>query len=268
MWFWHLPGPYGWALASESVHALEHVCFFVTSLMFWSLVLEPFGRRRLDYGSTLLFVATFGVQNGFLGALLTLAGRPLYAAYLPTTTAWGLTPLEDQQLGGLLMWIPASLIHLTTLGVLFVAWMSAAERRASIAATTRATLRDAPMLCVLIAPILMIGVSGCNHRAEQSPWKMAEANASRGPALIQTYGCGTCHTVPGVPSATGNVGPPLGQFGGRIYIAGMLRNTPDNLVTWLRNPQSIVPGNAMPDMDVTEQDARDLAAYLYAIPAR
>lgn len=137
LWFWHLPGPYGWALGSESVHAFEHVCFFVTSLMFWSLVLEPLGRRRMDYGSTLLFVATFGVQTGLLGALLTFAGRPLYAAHLSTTAAWGLTPLEDQQLAGLIMWIPASLIHLTTLGVLFVVWMRTAERQAITAAATR-----------------------------------------------------------------------------------------------------------------------------------
>ena len=137
LWFWHLPGPYGWALGSESVHAFEHVCFFLTSLMFWSLVLEPLGRRRMDYGSTLLFVATFGVQTGLLGALLTFAGRPLYAAHLSTTAAWGLTPLEDQQLAGLIMWIPASLIHLTTLGVLFVVWMHTAERHAITAAATR-----------------------------------------------------------------------------------------------------------------------------------
>ncbi len=137
LWFWHLPGPYGWALGSESVHAFEHVCFFLTSLMFWSLVLEPLGRRRMDYGSTLLFVATFGVQTGLLGALLTFAGRPLYVAHLSSTAAWGLTPLEDQQLAGLIMWIPASLIHLTTLGVLFVVWMHTAERHAITAAATR-----------------------------------------------------------------------------------------------------------------------------------
>jgi putative membrane protein len=144
LWFWHLPGPYGWALGSESVHAFEHVCFFVTSLMFWSLVLEPLGRRRMDYGITLLLVATFGVQTGLLGALLTFAGRPLYAAHLSTTAVWRLTPLEDQQLAGLIMWIPASLIHLTTLGVLFVVWMHTAERQAITGSATRlnAMLRD------------------------------------------------------------------------------------------------------------------------------
>jgi putative membrane protein len=146
LWFWHLPAPYGWALGNESVHAFEHVCFFVSSLMFWSLVLEPLGRRRMDYGSTLLFVATFGVQNGLLGALLTFAGRPLYPAHLSTTAAWGLTPLEDQQLAGLIMWIPASLIHLTTLGVLFVVWMKMAERRACLGTATGHSMSASPVV--------------------------------------------------------------------------------------------------------------------------
>jgi len=76
---------------------------------------SAYGASRLGYAGAVLFVATFGIENGFLGALLTFSGRPLYAAYLPTTAAWGLTPLEDQQIGGLGMWIPAGLIHLTTL---------------------------------------------------------------------------------------------------------------------------------------------------------
>jgi cytochrome c oxidase assembly factor CtaG len=129
LWFWHIPAPYGWAVASDPVHALEHSCFFVTSLMFWWLVLEPLSKRRLDYAPALLFVATFGVQNGMMGALLTFSGHPFYAAYRVTSAAWGLTPLEDQQVGGLSMWIPAGFIHLTTLAVLFVSWMRAAEHR-------------------------------------------------------------------------------------------------------------------------------------------
>ena len=124
LWFWHLPGPYGWAMENELVHAVEHLCFFVTSLMFWSLVLEPAGRhRRLGYPGALLFVATFGIENGMLGAILTFSTHPLYRAYFTTTAAWGLSPLEDQQLGGLGMWIPAGLFHLTTLCILFVAWL-------------------------------------------------------------------------------------------------------------------------------------------------
>jgi putative membrane protein len=137
LWFWHLPAPFAWSLASEPVHALEHMCFFGTSLMFWSLVLEPLAKRRIEYGITIIFVVTFGLQMGLMGALLTFAGHPLYPAYSQTTEQWGLSPLEDQQLGGLSMWIPASLIHLTTLGVLVAAWMREAEYRSIVAAPSR-----------------------------------------------------------------------------------------------------------------------------------
>ena len=139
--FWHIPAPYGWAVESEPVHALEHICFFAPSLMFWSLILEPLGRRRLSYGAAMLFVLTFGAQNGLMGALLTFSTHPFYTPYLTTTAAWGLTPLEDQQLGGLGMWIPASLVHLTTLGILFVAWMRESERgEVVVAARSRMTV--------------------------------------------------------------------------------------------------------------------------------
>jgi putative membrane protein len=137
LWFWHLPGPFAWSLARERVHAIEHICFFATSLLFWSLVLEPLAKRRIGYGIAIIFVVTFGLQMGLMGALLTFAGHPLYGAYLQTAEHWGLSPLEDQQLGGLSMWIPASLIHLTTLGVLVAAWMRQDERLSIAAASLR-----------------------------------------------------------------------------------------------------------------------------------
>ena len=137
LWFWHIPAPFGWSLANEKVHALEHMCFFGTSLLFWSLVLEPIAKRRIDYGVAIVFVVTFGLQMGLMGALLTFAGHPLYAAYSQTTEQWGLSPLEDQQLGGLSMWIPASLIHLTTLGVLVAAWMRQDEFLCSPVSTSK-----------------------------------------------------------------------------------------------------------------------------------
>ncbi|MDQ6685763.1 MAG: c-type cytochrome, partial [Pseudomonadota bacterium] len=96
-------------------------------------------------------------------------------------------------------------------------------------------------------------------------WQVVGGDAKRGPALIVAYGCAACHTVPGVDGAIGNVGPPLTRIGDRTYIAGMLRNTPPNLVRWIRDPQGVVPGNAMPNMGVTEAQARDIAAYLYTL---
>ncbi|HEX7964157.1 MAG TPA: cytochrome c oxidase assembly protein [Gammaproteobacteria bacterium] len=127
--FWHLPGPYGWALEDEGIHTFEHACLFVTSLMFWSLVIEPY-RRRQDYPACMLLVATFSVEMGFLGALLTFAPRPLYAFYAHAVLPWGLDPLEDQQIAGLVMWIPAGLVHVTTLATLFLGWLRQAEREA------------------------------------------------------------------------------------------------------------------------------------------
>lgn len=96
-------------------------------------------------------------------------------------------------------------------------------------------------------------------------WTVIGGDARRGPDLMVAYGCAACHTIPGVDAARGNVGPPLTRFGERTYIAGMLRNTPANLVRWIRDPQGVVPGNAMPNMGVTEAQARDIAAYLYTL---
>lgn len=86
-----------------------------------------------------------------------------------------------------------------------------------------------------------------------------------GRQAIQRYGCGSCHTVPGVARAQGMVGPPLTAFGRRIFVAGRLPNTPDNLIHWIVDPQDVSPATAMPMTGVTEEDARDIAAYLYTL---
>jgi cytochrome c len=88
------------------------------------------------------------------------------------------------------------------------------------------------------------------------------ADARRGQMLITIYGCGSCHETPGVAGAHGMVGPPLTHMARRTIIAGLLPNTAPNMVHWLRAPQSLVPGNAMPNMGIGERDGRDLAAYL------
>jgi len=113
------------------------------------------------------------------------------------------------------------------------------------------------LLCAAIAASCSKPQSAANPRQV--------GNASRGAALISWYGCGACHSVPGVAGANALVGPPLDHFAQRGYVAGMLRNTPDNLVRWIRDPQKIVPGNAMPALGIDEHDARDIAAYLYTI---
>jgi cytochrome c oxidase assembly factor CtaG/cytochrome c2 len=261
LWFWHLPGPYGWALDSEWVHSGEHLCFFLPSLALWTLVLAPYGRRQLAYGPSLLYVGTLGVQMGLLGAILTFALQPVYQTQASVTLAWGLTPLEDQQLAGLVMWVPAGVIFVVAMAGLFIAWLRDAERRAVDAATRRARLWRTACVFTLVLPALSL--AACQDA--DSPWTISGANAAHGPALIRAYGCGSCHMVPGVRGARGTVGPPLAHFARRGYIAGTLRNTPDQLIYWLRRPQQVLPGNAMPDTGLSEQEARDIAAYLYTL---
>lgn len=85
----------------------------------------------------------------------------------------------------------------------------------------------------------------------------------RGEALFIQYGCGSCHALQNVREATGDVGPPLDGIAGRVIIAGHLANTPQNMERWIRDPQHVSPGTAMPDLGVGEADARDITAFLY-----
>ena len=83
--------------------------------------------------------------------------------------------------------------------------------------------------------------------------------------MIRQYGCGSCHTIPGIQGAHVLVGPSLVQVASRMYIAGVLPNTPTNMLRWLQNPPAVQPFTAMPNMGVTEADARDMAGYLYTL---
>ena len=110
------------------------------------------------------------------------------------------------------------------------------------------------MLRLAMAGLVGLGLAACA--------KAPAAGGGRGQALVEKYGCGACHAIPGIPDAAGMVGPPLDHMASRQYVAGMLRNTPDNMAAWLRHPQSIVPGNAMPDLGLSEADAQAIATYL------
>jgi cytochrome c2 len=112
---------------------------------------------------------------------------------------------------------------------------------------------------IAFALLGVLAVAGCAPAKAQIA---SAGDARRGKIMITTYACGTCHQVPGVVGAHGMVGPPLDHMARRTVIAGLLPNTPPNMIQWLRAPQSVVPGNAMPDMGIGDQDARDLTAYL------
>jgi putative membrane protein len=128
IWVWHLPVLYDLAVGNEFVHASQHASFVGTSILFWWGML--YGRYgRAGYGAAVFYVFTTVVHTGALGAFLTFASSPMYPIYGPPGAARGIDVLADQQLGGLLMWVPAGLV-LTLLGIgLFSAWLGEAARR-------------------------------------------------------------------------------------------------------------------------------------------
>jgi len=116
----------------------------------------------------------------------------------------------------------------------------------------------------LLAVVIAVAPPACQS---DSPSKaiVPGGDPDRGRLAITQYGCGSCHTIPGIRTARGLVGPPLTSVGGRVYLAGHLPNTPSNMQQWIQHPREQEPHSAMPDMGVTDGDARDIAAYLYTL---
>jgi cytochrome c len=109
-------------------------------------------------------------------------------------------------------------------------------------------------------------LSSCVGGNETSSYQVRmDGNTEHGKELIQAYGCGSCHVIPGLHAVQGMVGPPLMFFSRRTMIAGELPNSPENLIRWLRDPKVVEPGTAMPTLGLTEYEAHDVAAYLYTL---
>lgn len=124
IWAWHVPFLFQATLRSDIAHTAQHLSFFLSGLLFWWAVF--YVKNRKAYGAAFLYVFTTAIHTGILGALLTFSPHVWYPAYT-TTGAWGLTPLEDQQIGGLIMWVPASLVYLAAGLTLFAAWLKASD---------------------------------------------------------------------------------------------------------------------------------------------
>jgi len=133
IWIWHAPALYQATLTSDFVHALQHLSFFGTALLFWWTVIHghaPGGRARaISFGAAVLLLFGTALHSGALGALLTFSRALWYPAYGSTARAWGLTPIDDQQLAGLVMWIPATLAYLVAALFLFASWLRASEEQ-------------------------------------------------------------------------------------------------------------------------------------------
>lgn len=136
IWVWHAPPLYNATVSHEGIHALQHATFVGTAALFWwGLIYGRYGRA--GYGAAVFYVFTTVVHTGLLGAMLTLSGVPRYAAYVAPAARRGVDALADQQLAGLLMWIPAGIV-LTILGIaLFAAWVGESERRQRSVAARR-----------------------------------------------------------------------------------------------------------------------------------
>jgi putative membrane protein len=125
IWAWHAPFLFQLTLTSELAHTAQHLSFFLSALLFWWALLYTHG--RLAYGAAVFYVFTTAVHTSILGALLTFAPHVWYPTYNSTTQAWGLTPLQDQQIGGLVMWVPAGLVYLAAGLALFAAWLKESD---------------------------------------------------------------------------------------------------------------------------------------------
>ena len=120
-------------------------------------------------------------------------------------------------------------------------------------------------LCLGAVIVIALILSSCSGEVNgvPEPERAPVRTVANGRRLIASYGCGTCHTIPGVPGANAMVAPPLTCFYQRSYIAGRLPNNRENLIKWIQMPQQIEPGTAMPNMGVSQEEASDIAAYLY-----
>jgi putative membrane protein len=132
LWIWHLPSLFDAALEHEGIHAVQHLTFYLTAALFWwSLLQGRYGRA--GYGAAVIYLFATGLHSGVLGALLTFSSDSWYPAYAAASLTWGLTPLEDQQLAGLVMWVPAGLIFVAGGLAFFAAWLRESGRRSRFA---------------------------------------------------------------------------------------------------------------------------------------
>jgi putative membrane protein len=130
IWIWHLPVLYQATLDNEFIHALQHISFLGTALLFWwTLVHGRYG--KLGYGVAFVYVFTTALHTSILGALMTFTQQVWYPIYEGRTAPWHLTPLEDQQLGGLIMWIPSGVVFVVVGLAMLAAWLGESERRQS-----------------------------------------------------------------------------------------------------------------------------------------
>ena len=285
LWLWHLPALFNASLSNPSVHALQHSTFLFVSLVYWSSVrLRAQSDTRLIAGIASLFFTT--LQMGVLSALFVFSRVPFYDVYVTRITAYTFSAetvsaaaaaaasaagamasaavaaaVADQQLAGVIMWVPGAL-PFVAVALLFV-WRVLHRRAWQPRLITNHPMRNAGMLAIALATIG--AMAACSGQGYDEGNTIANGDGRRGRTLVASYGCTACHMVPGVAGGRTTVGPSLAGFRERVYIAGVLTNSPDNLVTWIVDPKKVDSLTAMPNVGVSAKDARDIASYLYTL---
>jgi cytochrome c len=113
--------------------------------------------------------------------------------------------------------------------------------------------------------LLALALPACQDPVAERAARMTGGDVARGREAIHRYGCPSCHTIPGIPEADANVGPSLARVAGRVYLAGVLTNTPGNMARWIKDPSAVDSKTAMPNLHVSDEDVRDIACYLYTL---
>lgn len=261
LWGWHLPVLYDAAVDHDVVHAAEHLTMLGAGVAWWSVVLAA-GRGVSHVASFALVVPT-AIHSAVLGAVLTFAPRPLYdgGAASPADA------LAAQQLAGTLMWGIGGVPFMAAAAVLVATWLRRSEARSRHRAAVRATVttRTLPVVALVVMCVVAACGDGDTSGSTTGEPVLSGADADAGRHHIESYGCGSCHDIPGVQGADAQIAPPLGSWSDRSYIAGALPNEPENLVRWIMNPQAVEPGTAMPNLEIDRAEARDIAEYLLSL---
>jgi putative membrane protein len=233
VWAWHVPALHVAARAQTAPYVAEQASFLAAGLLLWLAALRT--------GAGVVALLFTSMHMTLLGALFALSPRVLYAEGHGHAAA---AALADQHLGGVIMLIVGGGADLA--GGLWV---------------TRRLLRPRLAAAALLALVAAAAACG-DARADAI---VPGGDAARGADVIRARDCGTCHRIPGIRGADGLVAAPLTLMARRMYIAGRVPNEPEAMVRWILSPQEIDPRTAMPDFGLTEQQARDVAAYLYTL---
>ena len=187
LWLWHIPILFQATIRNDWIHAAQHLSFLGSALLFWYSLFYAHGRS--SYGASALYIFSTGVHTSILGALLMFSSTPWYTVYEITTHAWGLTPLEDQQLGGVIMWIPAGLVYLIVGLTVVAMWLGESERSANKRAARGLAVMRANMLILSLCLCICQCRPVASRRAEiqgraRLSWQsMAVARVIRSPGL-------------------------------------------------------------------------------------